>query len=111
VIQIEENVAGVTLLGVGQKIYVKTLMVACAQKAYHRSTHQLTSIPKPFSWTWLTCGAVNQADKVEIIRHGRHLAADGVPGKEESAIAHGHENAIEAPRDYNEFFSERQQPP
>ena len=110
VIKIEENVAGIAMLGIGQQIDVIPLTVACAQKAYHRSTHQLTSIPKPFSWTGLTCGAVNQPNKVEIIRHGRHLVADGVPGKEESAIAHGHENAIEASYDYNEFSANGNNP-
>jgi hypothetical protein len=46
---------------------------------------------------------VKQADEVESIGHGRELAADSVPGKKESAIEHGDENAIEAPRNYNEF--------
>jgi hypothetical protein len=46
---------------------------------------------------------VNQADEVESIGHGRELTADSVPGKKESAIEHGDENAIEAPRNYNEF--------
>jgi len=45
---------------------------------------------------------VNQSDEVESIRHGRELAADSIPGKKESAIEHGDENAIEAPRNYNE---------
>lgn len=103
VIEIEENVAGVILLGIGKKIYVITLMVTCAQKAHHRSTHQLTSTPKPFSWTRLTCGAVNQVDEVEIIRHGRELAADSVRGKKESTVEHEYENAIKAPGNYNDF--------
>jgi hypothetical protein len=46
---------------------------------------------------------VNQADEVESIGHGRELAADSVPGKKESAIEPGDENAIEAPRNDNEF--------
>ena len=46
---------------------------------------------------------MNQADEVESIGHGRELAADSIPGKKESAIEHGDENAIEAPRNYNEF--------
>ena len=110
VIEVDQNVAGVALLGIGQKIYVITLMVACAQKAHHRSTQQLTSIPKPFSWTRLPCGAMNQADEVESIRHGRELAADGVRGKKESAIEHGHEDEIEEPRDYNEFSANGKNP-
>src|ERR1700730_14113263 len=102
VIEVNQNVAGVVLLGIGQKIDVITLLVTCAQKAHHRSTYQLTRIPHSFSWTRLACDAVNQADEVESIRHGRELAADSIPGKKESAIEHGDENAIEAPRNYNE---------
>src|ERR1700733_7676539 len=102
-IEVNQNVAGVALLGIGQKIDVITLLVTCAQKAHHRSTHQLPRIPHSFSWTRLSCGAVKQADEVESIGHGRELAADSVPGKKESAIEHGDENAIEAPRNYNEF--------
>jgi hypothetical protein len=103
VIEVNQNVAGIALLGIGQKIDVITLLVTCAQKAHYRSTHQLPRIPHSFSWTRLSCGAVNQADEVESIGHGRELAADSVPGKKESAIEHGDENAIEAPRSYNEF--------
>src|SRR6202035_3522962 len=102
VIEVNQNVAGVVLLGIGQKIDVITLLVTCAQKAHHRSTYQLTRIPHSFSWTRLACDAVNQADEVESIGHGRELAADSIPGKKESAIEHGDENAIEAPRNYNE---------
>jgi hypothetical protein len=102
VIEVKQNVAGVALLGIGQKIDVITLLVTCAQKAHHRSTYQLTRIPHSFSWTRLACDAVNQADEVESIRHGRELAADSIPGKKESAIEHGDENAIEAPPNYNE---------
>jgi hypothetical protein len=53
---------------------------------------------------------VNQADDVESIGHGRELAADSVPSKKESAIEHGDENAIEAPRNYNEFSANGNNP-
>jgi hypothetical protein len=46
---------------------------------------------------------MKQADEMEIIRHIRKLAADRERGEEESAIGHGHENAAEAPRAYNDF--------
>jgi hypothetical protein len=46
---------------------------------------------------------VNQTDEVEFIRHSRQLAADSVHGKKKSAVGHGFENAIEAPRRYNDF--------
>jgi hypothetical protein len=110
VIQVEENIAGVAMLGIGQKIDIMTLQVACAEKAHHRSACQLTRIPNPFSWTRFSREAMNQTHKVKIVRHGRELAAHGVPGKKESAIAHGHENAIEASRDYNDFSANGNNP-
>ena len=103
VIEVEENIAGIAILGIGEQIYVVTLAVACAQKAHHGSTHQLTRIPKPFSRTHSACGMVNQPNEVEFIRHSRQLAADSVQGKEKSAVEHGSKNAIEAPRRYNDF--------
>jgi hypothetical protein len=40
VLEVNQNVAGVALLGIGQKIDVITLLVTCAQKAHHRSTNR-----------------------------------------------------------------------
>src|ERR1700756_4310412 len=102
-IQVQENIAGIAMLGIGQKINIMTLKVSCAQKAHHRSASQQTRIPNPFSGRRFSGEAMNHADEVEIIRHRRELALHGVQGKKESAIAHGHENAIEASRDYNDF--------
>ena len=109
-IQVKENIAGVAMLGIGQKINIMPLKVACAQKAHHRSTRQLTRIPNPFSWTRFSGEAMNHADEVEIIRHRRELAPHGVPGNKESTIAHAHENAIEASRDYNDFSANGNNP-
>jgi len=102
-IQVEENIAGVAILGIGEKIDVKTLKVACAQEAQHRSPHQMSHIPNSFTRTRPSCGAMDQANAIELIRHRRQLAADCMRGDEESAIGHGHENAAEAPRVYNGF--------
>jgi len=93
VIQIEENIAGVTILSEGEKIDVKALKVACTQEAQYRSPQQLTNIPHSFAWARPSCEAMNQANEIELIRHGRKLAADCVQRKEESAIKHGPENA------------------
>jgi hypothetical protein len=46
---------------------------------------------------------VNQADEIEIIRHGREMAANSVQSKEECAVGHEHENAIQAPCANNGF--------
>lgn len=103
VIQVEENIAGVAIFGVGKKIDVKALKVACAQEAQYRSPHQLANIPHSFAWTRPSCGAMDQANEIELIGHRRQLAADCMRGDEESAIGHGHENAAEAPHAYNGF--------
>lgn len=105
-----EQHSSVTMLGTGEQVYVMPLTVTCAQKAHHRSPHQLTRIPKPFSRIRLSCGAMNQAEEIEIIRHGCQLAADSAQGEEESAIEHGPENAIEAPRRYIDFLANGNNP-
>lgn len=110
VIQVQKNIAGVAMLGIGQEINIMTLQVACAEKAHHRSARQQTRIPNPFSWTRFSGEAMNHADEIEIARHGRELTAHGVPGQKKSAIAHGHENAIEASRDYNDFSANGNNP-
>jgi len=110
VIQVEENVAGIALLGIGQKINIMSLQVASAEKAHHRSACQMTCIPNSFSRTRFSGEAMNHADEIEIIRHGRELTAHSVPGKKKSAIAHGHDNAIEASRDYNDFSANGNNP-
>ena len=102
-IQVEKNIPCIAILGKGEKINVKALKIACAQEAQHRSPCQLTDIPHSFTWARPSCGAMDQADEIEIIRHGRKLATDCVQSEEESAIGHGPENAAEAPRAYNDF--------
>jgi hypothetical protein len=53
---------------------------------------------------------MNHSDEIEIIRHGRELAADRLRGKKESAIEHGDENAMAAPRHYNDFSANGNNP-
>jgi hypothetical protein len=88
VIQVEENIAGVTILGEGKKIDVKALNIACAQKTQYRSPQQLTNIPYSFAWARPSCKAMDQPNEIKLIRHSRELAADCVQRKEESAIKH-----------------------
>ena len=88
VIQIEENIAGVAILSEREKVDVKALKVACAQEAQYRSPQQQTNIPNSFAWTRPSCAAMNQANDIQLIRHGRELATDCVQRKEEFAIKH-----------------------
>ena len=85
-IQVEENIAGVAILGVREKINVKALKIACTQEVQHYSTCQVSGCPQPFSCCWSMCGGVNQTDEVEIIRHGRELAANPMGHQNESPI-------------------------
>jgi len=110
VIQVEENIAGVAILGEGEKIDVKALKVACAQEAQYRSSQQLTNIPHSFAWARPSCEAMDQANEIKLIRHGRELAADCVQRKKESAIKHRPENAAKVPRAYNDFSANGNNP-
>jgi hypothetical protein len=101
VIKIEQNIAGVAMLGKGQQIDVIPLTVACAPKAHDRSRHQLTRIPKPFSRTRLSRGPMNQAEKVEIIRHGRERRIACEVRKNPRSNADS--SAIESPCRYKDF--------
>jgi hypothetical protein len=88
-IQVEENVAGIAIVGVRKQINIKALKIACTQEAQYRSPYQLTPIPESFIWAGPSCGAMDQANEIKIIRHGRQLATNCVRGQEESAIEHG----------------------
>ena len=56
------------------------------------------------------CGGVNQTDEVEIIRHGRELAANRMGHQKESAIEHEHDNAAEASRAFKGFSANGNNP-
>jgi hypothetical protein len=53
---------------------------------------------------------MDQANEIEIIRHGRQLAANCVQGQKESVIGHGYENAAEGSRDYNRLSANGNNP-
>jgi len=109
-VQVDQNIASIAMLGVRPEIDVKALKITCAQEAQHGSPCQLARIPETFSWTDPVCCTVNQADEIEIIRHGRELAANGMQSEEECAVGHEHENAIQAPRANNGFSANGNNP-
>ena len=102
-IEIEKNITSIALAAVRQQIHVKTLTVACSQKAHYSYTRQISGCPHSFSWSWSACDPVNQANEVEIIRHTRQLLADGMQGEKESAARHGRENEVEGCRNAIDF--------
>ena len=87
-IQVDENVAGVLIAGVGLHIDVTAFAVAHTQKADRGRSCQLLSSPESFPRERLPSPVVNQADQVELAGHGGQLSANGLQGEEETAVFH-----------------------
>ena len=97
-IQVDENIAGVLVSGVGLDVHVASLAVANAQKAYGRRMQQLGRRPKSFPRKRTMGLMVNQADQIQLVGHGCKLATDGLPGQKKSTVVHDRNFAIEATR-------------
>ena len=97
-IQIDQNIAGVLVSGVGVNVNVTTLAVASAQKADGSSAHQLGCCPKSFSGKRAARQVVNQTDQIQFVGHRREMATDGLPGQKKSTVVHERNCAIEATR-------------
>ena len=93
-IQIDENIAGVLVAGVGLNIDVTTLAVASAQKADRSGAGQLGCGPEPFAGKRPTSLVVNQTDQVELVGHCRQLPANGLPSEKETAVFHDRNFAV-----------------
>src|SRR5712692_7062203 len=94
-VQIDQDVAAVAVLGVGLDVNVTSLAVANAQKSYRCRLRQLGSRPKPFARECSSDGVVNQTDQIQVVGHRRELPTDGLQRESESAIEHGRHDAIE----------------
>lgn len=97
-IQIDENIACVLVIGVGQDVHVAALAVTSAQKTNGGRMRQLGRRPKPFSGKRTTCLMVNQTDQVQFVGHRRELTTDGLPSEKNSTVIHDCNFAIEATR-------------
>lgn len=87
-IQIDQNIAGVLVSGIGVHVNVTPLAVASTQKADGSGAHQLGGRPEAFAGKWAASNVVNQTDQIEIIGHCGQLSANGLPGKKETAVFH-----------------------
>jgi hypothetical protein len=97
-IQIDQNIAGVLVSGVGVNVNVTPLAVASTQKADGSGTHQLDCCPKSFSGKRAASQVMNQTDQIQFVGHRRELATDGLPGQKKSTVVHERNCAIEATR-------------
>src|ERR1017187_3265185 len=97
-IQVDKDVASVPLLGIRMDVNVTAFPIPNAQKPHGGRVEQLGSGPQPFSWKRPSGLVVDQADQVEVIRHGRELAANRLQGEIESTVEHGPNFEIETTR-------------
>ena len=88
VVQIDQDIAGVTAPGEGVQVDIPSLTVASAEKPYRAPVGQQAGRPQPLSRASDSGRVLYESDQIELVRHGRQLTADGLKGDEESAILH-----------------------
>jgi hypothetical protein len=97
-IQVDENVAGILVAGIGLHIDIATFAVAHAQEADRGRVGQLVGCPKPFTRKRLPGPVMNQADQVQITGHGGELSANGLQAEKQTAVFHDRNLELEANR-------------
>ena len=93
-IQIDQNITGVLVSGVGVHVNVTPLAVASAQKANSSGAHQLGRRPESFAGKWAASQIVNQTDQIEFVGRCGQLSANGLPGEKETAVFHDRNFAV-----------------
>jgi hypothetical protein len=97
-IQVDENVAGILVVGIGLDIDVATFAVAHAQKADRGRAGQLSGCPKPFTGERPAGAVMDQADQIQVAGHRRKLSTNGVQGEKETTVFHDRDFAVETTR-------------
>ena len=85
-VEIDQDVAGVLLVGIGTEVDVEALAVTEAQEADHAATGKLKAGPQRLSGEGFSREAIDQTELLEIAGHRRELYANGLQGDEESAV-------------------------
>ncbi|PYT23976.1 MAG: hypothetical protein DMG57_30225 [Acidobacteria bacterium] len=67
-VQIDQNVAGISIVRVGLDVDVTSLAVTTTQNSYRCRMHPLRSRPEPFSREWPPGLVMNQTDQIQIVR-------------------------------------------
>ena len=94
-IQVDEDIASVSVPSVRLEVHSASLAIAHTQKADGREIRQLVCCPQPLAGERPSGAVVNQTDEVKLVWHRRQLATDGLRGKSESAVKHAPNSAIE----------------
>lgn len=88
IIQIDQNISGVSLAGVRTEINLKPLPVARPQKSQDVLIQQLGCRPQPLARKRSSGMDMDQADRISGRRHGGELMANSLKGQKESSIQH-----------------------
>ena len=78
-VQLDEDVAGVSVLGVGSEVKVESFAVAQAQESDSSAAGELKAIPERLGGKRSSALVVNQPNQVEFAGHG--AAKSGAPGE------------------------------
>ena len=97
-IQIDENVACVSVAGEGLHVDVASLAVAGAQKPDSGRATQLLRGPQPLARKCLPRLLVNQSNQVQLAGHGGELPANGLQSEKETAVVHDRNFGVEPNR-------------
>ena len=98
VIQIDEDITGVALLCIGMEVHVAAFPVANAQEPDGGRMGQLGNGPQPLSGECPASLVMDETDEIQVVRHGRELAAHGQQSEMESTVEHGPNFGIERTR-------------
>jgi hypothetical protein len=88
VVQIQQDVSGVSVVSIGLNVHVTALTVANAQESYRPLLAQLGSRPEPFAWKCSSGGVVNQSNQIEIMWHCGQLPSNAAQGEKQTTIKH-----------------------
>jgi hypothetical protein len=85
-IQVQQDVAGILLAGIGSEVHIGALRVVEAQQADQGGLQKLTGGPHRLERHRFASVLMDQPKLVEIAGHGGELPANGLQGDEESAV-------------------------
>ena len=88
VVQIQQDVPGVSVVSIGLNVHVTALTIAHAQESYRRLLAQLGGRPEPFAWESGSGGVVNQSNQIEIMRHRGELPSNAAQREKQTTIKH-----------------------
>jgi len=85
-IEVDQDIAGVSVLGKRSDVNVEAIAVAYTQESDHAAATELKASPQSLGRIWFSGLMMNQAKQVQVAGHGGQLPPNGLQGDEESAV-------------------------